>query len=202
MYVPTSYQENRREVLLETIRAKSFGSFITQGDSGIAVTHLPFAVDGGDLIGHVARDNPQWSQTTEGSEAVATFMIDDAYIHPGWYPSKTKHGRAVPTWNYIAVEARGTITWLHKAEELRSVLHALTSVHEDRRTEPWALSDAPKHYMDGMLRAIVGFRMTLSSLTGAWKLGQQKKEPDRLGVADGVARERPLSIMPELMRNL
>ncbi|MEO1658754.1 MAG: FMN-binding negative transcriptional regulator [Pseudomonadota bacterium] len=200
MYVPSFYQEDRRDILLETIRSKSFGTLITQGANGIDVTHLPFAVEGDALVGHVARANPQWERMTPGSEAVATFVIDDAYIHPGWYPSKIEHGRAVPTWNYIAVEARGTLEWLHGGDALRPVLDRLTADQEASRNDPWGINDAPDAYIEGMLKAIVGFRLTLTDLSGAWKLDQKKKDADRLAAADGVAVERPHSSLPEKMR--
>ncbi len=56
MYIPSPYQENRRDILLESIRARSFGTLITVGPHGPSLSHIPFGVveAGGDavLIGH------------------------------------------------------------------------------------------------------------------------------------------------------
>ncbi|MEM7740584.1 MAG: FMN-binding negative transcriptional regulator [Pseudomonadota bacterium] len=202
MFVPPIHQDDRRDVLFDTIRSKSFGTLITQGQHGIDLTHLPFLVDGEALVGHVARANKQWQATVPGTAAVASFIVDDAYIHPGWYPSKAQHGRAVPTWNYIAVEARGPIEWFHDDDALRDMLHQLTADHENPRHDPWTMSDAPSHYIDAMMKAIVGFRMNVEDLQGAWKIDQHKSDKDRYSVADGIAQEKPHSIIPNNMRAL
>ncbi|MEO1041231.1 MAG: FMN-binding negative transcriptional regulator [Pseudomonadota bacterium] len=202
MFIPPVHQENRRDILFETIRSKSFGTLITQGEKGIDLTHVPFTVKGETLFGHVARPNPQWQDAITDSEAVASFVIDDAYIHPGWYPSKAQHGRAVPTWNYIAVEARGAIEWFHDAAELQDMLQQLTADHENGRPSPWAIDDAPPRYIEAMIKAIVGFRMDVRDLKGSWKIDQHKDDIARLSVADGIARERPHSILPDKMRAL
>ena len=39
--------------------------------------------------------------------ALAIFLGPHAYVSPNWYPSKAETGKAVPTWNYITVHARG-----------------------------------------------------------------------------------------------
>jgi transcriptional regulator len=63
----------------------------------------------------------------------------------------------------------------------------LTAAQESGREVPWGVSDAPGSYIEQMLGAIVGFAMPIDALEGAWKLGQQKSDADRAGVADGVA---------------
>jgi transcriptional regulator len=66
---------------------------------------------------------------------------------------------------------------------------ALTAAHEQRREAPWALGDAPADYVDGMLRAIVGFEIEVSTLTGKFKASQNRDAGDREGVARGLAAE-------------
>ena len=200
MFTPAVFAETRRDVLLDAISAKSFGTLITYGGTGIELTHLPFVIDGDEIIGHVARANPQWENTLSGAEAVASFVIDDAYIHPGWYPSKQDHGKTVPTWNYIAVEARGPIEWLHEAGQLEGLLRKVTDRHESHRPVPWELTDAPADYIQRLLRGIVGFRLKASQLAGVWKLSQNKDERDRAGVANGVSSEHPGSAIANLMQ--
>ena len=202
MFTPAAFAETRRNVLLDAISAKSFGTLITHGRTGIELTHLPFVVDGDAIIGHVARANPQWKNTPSGEEAVASFVIDDAYIHPGWYPSKQDHGKTVPTWNYIAVEARGPIEWLHEADQLEDLLRKVTDRHESHRPVPWELTDAPADYIERMLRGIVGFRLDASQLSGVWKLSQNKDERDLAGVVRGISTEHPRSAIANFMQKL
>jgi transcriptional regulator len=40
-----------------------------------------------------------------------------------------------------------------------------------------------------MLTSIVGFEIAVSSLTGKWKLGQNRAAEDRAGIAAGLAVE-------------
>src|SRR5262249_16067322 len=103
---------------------------------------------------------------------------------PNWYPSKAETGKAVPTWNYIAVHARGTIRWIQDGEWLRAHVTALSNAHESRRPAPWQVSDAPASYVDGLLGAIVGFELTNDSLQGKYKLSQNRDAADRAGVRE------------------
>ena len=58
----------------------------------------------------------------------------------------------------------------------------LSDTHEKNQVQPWSVNDAPKAYTDKMLAAIVGIEIVLTSLTGKWKVSQNKKEVDRQGV--------------------
>jgi 4-carboxymuconolactone decarboxylase len=65
-------------------------------------------------------------------------------------------------------------------------LNELTDIHEGQQSLPWKVSDAPKEYIDKLLDAIVGIEIPLSKLTGKWKLGQNRPEPDKLGTVAGL----------------
>ena len=95
-------------------------------------------------------------------------------------------GKVVPTWNYIAVHAYGRAEVFDDAERLLALLGELTDRHEQPRPQPWAIDDAPRDYIDGMLRAIVGFALPIERLEGKWKLGQNRSEADRAGVQSGL----------------
>ncbi len=117
------------------------------------------------------------------------FQGPQAYIHPGWYESKAEHGRVVPTWTYVMVHAHGTLEAMETEAELLAHLTQLTTQNESTREKPWAVSDAPEKYIQGMTRAIVGLRMKVERLEGSWKLNQHKNEADRLGVQSGLSAE-------------
>jgi transcriptional regulator len=63
----------------------------------------------------------------------------------------------------------------------------LTERHESPRADPWAVADAPADYVTTMLRGIVGIEIALTSLTGKWKVSQNRSAADREGVARGLA---------------
>ncbi|MCW2856020.1 MAG: transcriptional regulator [Marmoricola sp.] len=108
------------------------------------------------MIAHLARANPQWR--TVGPDTPALFVCQghQAYISPSWHAAKAEHGRVVPTWNYTAVELRGTINIFHDPDRLLEAVSLLTHQHENDRDKPWAPTDAPPDYISGQLRGIVG----------------------------------------------
>jgi transcriptional regulator len=181
MYVPDHFREDRPNVLQDAIRRIGFATLVTQD---LEANHLPMLLQDGVLRGHVARTNPVWK--AGAGEALAIFLGPHAYVSPSWYPSKAETGKAVPTWNYITVHARGAINWIQDGDWLRAHVTALSATHEAGRENPWAIGDAPASYVDGLLRAIVGFELTIKSLEGKWKLSQNRDAADRAGVRDGL----------------
>ena len=184
MYVPDHFREDRPDVLHGALRQIGFATLVTQG---LEANHLPMLLDGNVLRGHVARANPVWKQGA--GEALAIFLGPHAYVSPNWYPSKSETGKAVPTWNYLTVHARGTIAWMQDPGWLRAHVTALSNTHEAGRENPWAIGDAPASYVDGLLRAIVGFELTVTSFEGKWKLSQNRDAADQAGVREGLRRD-------------
>lgn len=182
MYVPDHFREDRTDVLHDAVRRIGFSTLVTPG---LQANHLPMLLGEGVLRGHVARANPVWKNGD--SEALAIFLGPHAYVSPSWYPSKAETGKVVPTWNYLTVHARGTVRWIQDAEWLRAHVSALSDAHEASREEPWKVSDAPASYIDAMLRAIVGFELTITGLEGKWKMSQNRDVADRDGVREGFA---------------
>jgi transcriptional regulator len=184
MYVPDHFREDRPDVLRDAVRQIGFATLVTQG---LEANHLPMLLDGNVLRGHVARANPVWKQGA--GEALAIFLGPHAYVSPNWYPSKAETGKAVPTWNYFTVHARGTIAWMQDPGWLRAHVTTLSNTHEAGRENPWAIGDAPASYVDGLLRAIVGFELTVTSFEGKWKLSQNRDAADQAGVREGLRRD-------------
>jgi transcriptional regulator len=194
MYVPEHFAERRVEVIHAAIRQAGLATLVTTGREGLDASHLPLLLDPepgplGRLVGHVARANPQWSATPDGSEALAIFLGPDAYVTPSWYATKRETGRVVPTWNYVAIQAHGTVRFFHEPERLLELVTRLTDRHEQARPHPWRVSDAPPDYVEGLLQAIVGVELTVTRLEGKWKASQNRSEADRRGVAEGLRRE-------------
>ena len=186
MYVPDHFREDRPEVLHDAVRRIGFATLVT---AGLDADHLPMLLseDGRFLRGHVARANPVWKKG--GGEALAIFLGPHPYVSPNWYPSKAQTGKAVPTWNYITVHARGPISWVQDADWLRAHVAGLSDMHESNRAEPWKFTDAPASYTDALLRAIVGFELSVAVLDGKYKLNQNRGAADRDGAREGLMRD-------------
>jgi len=196
MYRPAHFVEDRVEVLHELIRRRPLATLVAMHGSTLDADHVPVLIDAaagpyGTLRGHVARANSLWRSVAEGSEVLAIFQGEGHYVSPAWYPSKHVDGKVVPTWNYVVAHARGPIRYRHEPDWLHDLVTTLTATHEMPRPEPWRVSDAPPDYIAAMLRAIVGFEIPLASLTGKWKMSQNRSAADREGLAAGLTRESP-----------
>lgn len=192
MYTPRAFALDDLPEIQQLIQHTRLAQLVTVGENGLQASHLPLLLNpdegpNGTLYGHLARANPQWRELQNGSEALVIFAGADAYISPAFYPAKAEHGKVVPTWNYIAVHAYGTPEVFSDAERLLKVVTALTDRHESGRAQPWRVSDAPADYIDGMLKAIVGFALPIERLVGKRKLSQNRSTADMAGVRDGLA---------------
>ena len=192
MYLPSAFRQDDLAELHAQLQASPLALLTSAGAAGVQASHLPLLLEPGEgefgtLYGHFARANPHWRDLQDDAEALAVFSGPDAYISPGWYPAKAEHGKVVPTWNYIAVHARGPVELIEEPERLLQIVSRLSDQHESGRERPWAVSDAPREYLDAMLRAIVGFALPIRRLEGKWKLGQNRSAADQAGVRDGLA---------------
>lgn len=193
MYNPTAFRVDDPQRMHALMREHPLATLITQ-DAGVpAASHLPLLLvtDGEHAVlrGHVARANPLWRQAGDGCPALAVFHGPQAYVSPGWYPTKRDEPRVVPTWNYAVVHAHGTLRAIDDPAWLHDLVTALTMVHEASRPEPWAVSDAPPDYIEKMLRAVVGLELVVERLEGKWKMSQNRAAIDRDGVVSGLQAE-------------
>jgi transcriptional regulator len=195
-YTPAAFRETDTAELHALMEGAGLATLVTASETGPLVSHLPLLLDPaagamGVLTGHLARANPQWKTSDLSQPAVAIFLGPDAYISPNYYPSKHDDPRTVPTWNYVAVHARGRLETFDDPEQLLALVTRLTERHEQRSAKPavksWAVSDAPADYLGKMVRAIVGVRLTIESIDGKKKLSQNRSETDRQGVITGLS---------------
>jgi len=193
MYLPKHFEESRSDVMHACIAANPLATLVTVQNGLPCADEVPFMLARGDgtpdvLRAHVARANPLW-QRAANTPVLLVFRGPQAYVTPSWYPAKAEHGKVVPTWNYVVVQARGMLRVIDDAAWLRAQVDALTHSREDPRAAPWQVSDAPPDYIAQMLRAIVGIEVSIETLTGKWKISQNRVEADRAGVAAGLSRE-------------
>ncbi len=179
-------------------------TLVTHEPGGFRASILPMLFDPDDgpngmLRGHLARGNPQWREIEASiaaggdwaGEVLAIFDGPEAYVSPAWYEEKRLTGKVVPTWNYLTVQAHGTITTRHDPEWLIPHVGRLVARHEAGRPEPWALADAPDDYVRTQARAIVGLELQISRLEAKAKLSQNRPEADVEGAIDGLGSGSP-----------
>ena len=199
MYVPSHFSITDNDPLFHLIRENPLGILITHSDSGLDANHVPFELDSNDgnygvLRAHVARTNPVWKEVAEGSDVLVVFRAEHAYISPNWYPSKREFHKQVPTWNYRVVHAHGKLSIRDDETFLRNLVGRLTQIHEASQPNPWRMDDAPRDYLESMLRAIVGLEITISRLVGKFKLSQNRELRDRLSLGEALKAQGDIAL--------
>lgn len=193
LYQPGHFRVDDPQLLHAAIDTARLALLVSNGAAGVPdVTHLPLLLDRGagplgTLTGHVARANPHARKLREAGQAIAVFQGVEAYVSPNWYASKAEHHRVVPTWNYEAIHAEGTIEIVEDADRLHAIVDSLTRHHERQQPRPWSVADAPPRFVEGQLRAISGIVLRIERLFGKRKLSQNRSEADREGAASGLA---------------
>jgi transcriptional regulator len=189
MYIPNHFgvDDEGAASFLSRIEA---ADLVTTTESGIVATFLPLIFDAGrrSLLGHVARKNDHWKLPPLG-EALVIAHGEDAYVSPGWYPSKAEHGRVVPTWDYTTAHVYGELRVHDDPSFVEDVVRRLTDRHEAGRPAPWSVDDAPERFREGQLRAIVGIELAISRIEAKFKLSQNRSQADIDGVVDGLMED-------------
>ncbi|WP_285240887.1 FMN-binding negative transcriptional regulator [Pseudarthrobacter sp. MEB009] len=205
MYTPAHFAAHPAAIQ-ELLTVPSAANLVTMTDQGLLATLLPFVFDPeagelGALQSHVARNNPQWSTPATG-EALAIIQGPDAYISPGWYPSKAEHGRVVPTWNYSTAHIYGRLVIHDNPDWLARHVRRLSDLNESGRAKPWSVDEAPEKFIAGQLRAIVGLELVITRIEAKEKLSQNRSADDAAGVVAGLrtAGQAPSAAAVERVR--
>lgn len=185
MYVNPHFAEHELSVLHDTIEAVRFGTLVLCADGPLAA-HIPFVLhrdEGprGTLLAHVARADPLARYLGEGGEALAIFAGPRAYVSPRWCP-----GGGLPTYNYIAVHARGRARPLQDRQAVLAHLSELADVHERGSRDPWSPVSASADYIARLIPHIAAFALEIETLQGKRKLSQNRAAEDRAGIVAGL----------------
>ncbi len=199
MYIPAQFAVTDRAAQLDLIDRHPFGTLTTVCEKRLRISTIPFLVerDGGWLDGHVARANSHWRDFVAASDVLVGFIGPNAYVSPSWYVSSNM----VPTWNYIAVEVRGTIELLEGQVAHLDLVDRLSARHEAHLPQPWHSNKMDAATRSRMLDAIVGFRIRIHSIEAKAKLGQNRSADDMsaaaaaLEVSDALSNERQLAAL-------
>ncbi len=122
-----------------------------------------------DLIGHLMRANPLHEALLADDRATILFRGPDAYVSPEHAGIKNW----APTWNYAQVKIAATVGF--DASFTETALAVLITAMEAGRAQPWQVGELGARYT-GMLEHIIGFRASVTGLSGKFKLGQDETD--------------------------
>jgi transcriptional regulator len=200
MYSPKFNRVDDRGILIEAMQAYSFATIFGPVSPGPApadsppvdpapaapaspsvavATHLPLVVkdegEHGLIEGHFAKANPHW-QSLAGRETLVVFHGPHSYVSPSLYTEEL----SVPTWNYIAVHAYGTLSLVEDDPGKEVLLAGLIAAHDPAYLDHWRA--LPEGFRRTMLASIMGFRIPIARIEGKFKLSQNRNPQERKNV--------------------
>ncbi|MBZ4321256.1 FMN-binding negative transcriptional regulator [Streptomyces huiliensis] len=196
MYVPDHYRPKDPAWLLDVIRGNPLATLVSNGPDGPLATHLPVIPDeptlargtgdtglvGTRFHGHLNRSNPHWSALDSALPALLVFRGPGAYVSPTVYDVTP----AAPTWNFVAVHLRGTITPLPGSDETLDVIRATVRAYERDHGTGWDMTESVP-YFERMLPGVGAFRFDVTAADAMFKLSQEKPDETRDRVAEAFA---------------
>ena len=120
-----------------------------------------------------------------------------SYVSPRLYTEPL----SVPTWNYIAIHAYGTLSLIDEPSRKNGLVEELIEVHDPAYLDRWRAM--PEGFRRTMLAGIMGFRIPIARIEGKFKLSQNRAAEERRNVqtsqAAGSDDERELARWMERM---
>jgi transcriptional regulator len=193
MYSPKFNQVADRAILIEAMQSYSFAILFgpqstPDAPAPLVATHLPLVVkdegEHGLIEGHFAKANRHW-QSLAGREVLVVFPGPHSYVSPTNYTDPL----SVPTWNYIAVHAYGTLHLVEDDTGKGDLLAGLIQANEPAYAEQW--STMPDGFRRSVLAGIVGFRIPIGRIEGKFKISQNRAPQERRNVQAAQAAGTP-----------
>jgi len=185
MYSPTYNQIDDRAEQLAFLRENSFALLVTGTGGALHASHLPVLVEErGEslaLVMHMAKSNPQWREFFD-DEVLVVFSGPHAYVSPRWYEQPER----VPTWNYAAVHAYGTVRVIDDPAAKHAAQARLVQVYDPG----WmaGFEHLAGEYLRHMLDGIVNFEVAVTRLETRWKLSQNRGRREQELIAAELER--------------
>jgi transcriptional regulator len=200
LYIPEHFRVREDNEAVAFMRANPFAILVSSTDDGPFATHVPIAVENAGerllIRGHVARANPHWRYLEQQPLCLTIFHGPHAYISPANYATREN----VPTWNYGAVHAYGTVRVFSAPDQLTPMLQHLIATFDASYAEQW--SELKESYRERMLSHIVGFEIAVTRLEGKFKLSQNrtKEEQEKVVASLSTSNDSTVSGLARLMR--
>ncbi|RMB56635.1 FMN-binding negative transcriptional regulator [Dokdonia sinensis] len=204
MYIPEIYKNEDPKEIRDFLRANAFGILVTNKDGKSCATHIPLELgtrdDGTEILhGHISKVNEQVAHLGNGAEALCIFNGPHSYISASWYDFEE-----VSTWNYIAVQVRGTLKILDKEGVYKSI-KALMDKYESGQKQPIDMDKLSEKTMR-QINGVVGFEIEITSIEAAKKMSQNRDDKNHAAVVErlrenGSVQDKAVAEEMKKMRN-
>ncbi|RIQ23290.1 FMN-binding negative transcriptional regulator [Jiangella rhizosphaerae] len=186
MHTPRHFRADSPDREGRLVRENPFGLIVCGGAREAPVaTHVPMLrgpgpdgsppadgepLQGGTIVGHLAKVNPQSAALRTAGSALAVFLGPDGYVSPTWYDGDRPN---VPTWNYAAVHVSGPVRVVDDRDEALAIIMASIAATEAYAGTGWDPTPS-LDYVDQLLAGIVAFELTAEDVRSTFKLSQNK----------------------------
>jgi transcriptional regulator len=180
MYKFSYFTETNEQKVIAFMKENAFAMLTGFGEDYPAVTQIPLEVEEKEgkllLHGHIMRKTDHHKAFEKNNNVLAVFTGPHCYVSSSWYSNP----QTASTWNYMAVHAKGKIIFTDD-EGTYEAIKAVTNKYEGTETAG-AFNKMPTEYIMPMLKAIVGFTITVESFDNVFKLSQNKTPAEQLNI--------------------
>jgi transcriptional regulator len=134
------------------------------------------------LEGHVMRNTDHQKAFAANSNVLAIFTGPHTYVSASWYTNQQQ----ASTWNYMAVHAKGTLTFVSE-ERLIDILKRTTEQFENNPASEASFDKLPQEYVSRLAKAIVAFEIEVTGLDHTFKLSQNRDEESYKNITHRLA---------------
>lgn len=180
MYKTAYYNDVSKEDMIAFAKAHSVAIVTGQGSIFPVATHLPLEIveENGHIFftGHLMRKTDHHLAFEKNEHVLVIFSSPAAVISAEWYPDPAMGS----TVNYMTVHAKGKISFTDEAGT-RAAVKDITDkrIGTNNAASFDKLSD---EYVNAMVKAIVGFTITVESMEAVFKLSQNRTPEDQLNI--------------------
>ena len=172
MYRFSYYTEEDQAKVIAFMKEISFATITGIGEQYPVATHIPLEVELKDgkvfLSGHMMRKTDHHLAFEKNENVLVIFNGPHAHISASWYTNPTMGS----TWNYMVVHAKGKMRFKDE-EGTYNAVKDITNKYEAPESAA-AFNKLSQEYVDGMVKAIIGFTIEVEVLENVFKLSQNR----------------------------
>ena len=183
MYKFAHFTEKDMGRIIAFMQENSFATITGFGDPYPIATQIPLEIDVRDdgkiiVSGHLMKNTDHHKAFVKNNNILILFNGPHCYVSASWY----NNPHTASTWNYMTVQAKGTIAFTDE-EGTYEAIKSITNKYETVESAA-AFNTMPKEYIHPLLKAIVGFTISIEILDNVFKLSQNKTEKEQINIID------------------
>lgn len=149
------------------------------------------------LLGHMMKGTDHFKAFVKNSAVLGIFSGAHTYVSASWYSDP----QVGSTWNYMAVHAKGKLSFLPKSD-LHEILRETTAHFENDPASPALYENLSEDYINKLSKAIEGFRLDITSLDHVFKLSQGRDRESYKNIISNLeAGDAPSKVIASEMRS-